>query len=235
VIGSDHDLLNGADEHPVDWQNFNNRLPIIAAEVQALHNAVNAATRTAVERAREAGMMLLEAKALVPHGGWQSWIRELGISARTAQGYMQLARVPESKCATVAHLGLRAALREIAAHDHPLDEIETALAEVAAVLDRWEELDEIGVDIEPFNPEHEARLNAHLETWIEELPSLFDRMFAAVRRGNDAIRVCPHRESVDPRAEQFDRVVAMCELIEPRHKLWYHQLTGFTEVPSTTS
>src|SRR5262249_45125060 len=89
-----------------------NRLPVIAAEVQALHDAVNAAALTAVERAREAGTLLLEARATVPHGAWQSWVRELGISARTAQGYMQLARVPESKTATVAHLGLRAALRE---------------------------------------------------------------------------------------------------------------------------
>jgi hypothetical protein len=90
-----------------------NRLPLLAAEIRAAHDAVTATARTAVERAREAGKLLIEAKDALPHGGWQQWLREVGVPPRTAQGYMQLARLPETKCATVAHLGLRAALREI--------------------------------------------------------------------------------------------------------------------------
>jgi hypothetical protein len=90
-----------------------NRLPILAAKIRAAHDAVTVSARTVVERAREAGNLLLEAKEAVPHGGWQPWLREIGITPRTAQGYMQIARLPETECATVAHLGLRAALRQI--------------------------------------------------------------------------------------------------------------------------
>lgn len=200
-----------------------NRLPMIAAEVRALHDAVNAAARTAVERAREAGTLLLEAKATVPHGTWQSWVGELGISARTAQGYMQLARVPGSKTATVAHLGLRAALREIAARDHPLDEVEAALNEMGLVIDRFEEIDKHWTVVDWFARENSAQLNALLEEFL----SLLNRMGAACQRFNDAVQdlgQIPPPEPPNPRLEQYDRVYALSTVIIPRQRLWHDKL-----------
>jgi hypothetical protein len=161
-----------------------NRLPIIAAEVRRLHDAVNAAARTAVERAREAGTLLLEAKESVPHGGWLAWLHEVGISARTAQGYMQLARVPESECATVAHLGLRAALSEISTpRVHPLDEVELAVFQIGMVLTQIEEFDKSAdPSVDWWDPKHEAEVNARLDVMI----GLLERMRAAADRQQEA-------------------------------------------------
>lgn len=59
-------------------------------------------------------MRLIEAKGLLDHGEWLPWLKETGLSPRTAQGYIKLARIDTTKYATVAHLGIRAALVTIA-------------------------------------------------------------------------------------------------------------------------
>jgi len=57
-----------------------------------------------------AGAALIEARAIVGHGGWSSWLAESAIPQRSAQRYMALARGgPEP--ATVADLGLAEAAR----------------------------------------------------------------------------------------------------------------------------
>jgi Protein of unknown function (DUF3102) len=87
----------------------------LAAELRHQHEAAVAAFGVAVEHALNAGRLLLEAKAQVPHGEWLAWLeRNLPASARTAQQYMQLARRPEDARA-LAHLGIQGALRELAA------------------------------------------------------------------------------------------------------------------------
>jgi hypothetical protein len=91
-----------------------NRLPVLQEEIRSAHEAAIAAAQTAVDRARDAGARLIEAKSLLHHGQWLPWLKETGVSPRTAQDYMQLARLPEDKYATVAHLGIRKALAEIA-------------------------------------------------------------------------------------------------------------------------
>jgi hypothetical protein len=86
-----------------------NRLPGLAsatreASSRARRNALAAATA-----ALEAGHKLIEAKALVRHGEWSAWLRtHRGLSERTAQRYMRLAR-QGLKPATVAVLGIAAA------------------------------------------------------------------------------------------------------------------------------
>ena len=45
------------------------------------------------------GRLLLEAKAQVPHGQWEAWVKARGLAVRTARDYMALA-----KSATVADL-----------------------------------------------------------------------------------------------------------------------------------
>ena len=94
-----------------------NRLSVLANEIKAAHEAATNAALAAVDHARTAGIKLIEAKSLLAHGEWLHWLRKTGIAPRTAQGYMQLAKVPADKCATVAHLGIRKVLAEIAGRE----------------------------------------------------------------------------------------------------------------------
>ena len=87
-----------------------NRLTVLAGEIQQAHSDAVAATHTSVERSRDAGQRLIEAKSLVPSRRWLAWLKTAGINERSAQDYMQLARLSVAKAATVADLGLRAAL-----------------------------------------------------------------------------------------------------------------------------
>jgi hypothetical protein len=66
---------------------------------------------TSVAAAIEAGQKLIEAKAMLDHGEWLPWLRKLGISPRTAQGHMALARNPNAR--RVAHLPVRVALEQL--------------------------------------------------------------------------------------------------------------------------
>jgi phage N-6-adenine-methyltransferase len=94
------------------------RLAELVADIRAAHRACGTATRAAVGHARDAGRLLLEAKALVPHGGWGAWVRaHAGCSERTAQLYMQLARAWPALAGDpqrVADLALRDAARALA-------------------------------------------------------------------------------------------------------------------------
>ena len=75
--------------------------------------------RKALECALEIGALLIEAKALVPHGGWNDWItHNCVLASRTARSYVQLATVypslPEPERQRVAALPVREAVRAIA-------------------------------------------------------------------------------------------------------------------------
>jgi hypothetical protein len=89
---------------------MSNRLPVLAAMIREAHDAARIAARFSAERAIEAGNLLIEAKATIGHGHWLPWLKQhVGVSERTAQGYMRIARLG-LKSATVADLGLRATL-----------------------------------------------------------------------------------------------------------------------------
>ena len=95
------------------------RLVALAADIRAAHDGVQAAARTAADRAIEAGHALLEAKKLLKHGAWLPWLRDqCGVSERSAQIYMHIARLG-LKSATVADLGLRGAAKAIMVIDDP--------------------------------------------------------------------------------------------------------------------
>jgi Protein of unknown function (DUF3102) len=98
-----------------------NRLPVLAAEIRKAHADVQDAAKTATQRAIEAGHALIEAKSLVKHGEWLSWLKSnVDLSARTAQAYMRLAESQaEPNTQRVAHLPVREALRAIADHRLP--------------------------------------------------------------------------------------------------------------------
>ncbi len=97
-----------------------NRLAVLAGQIREAHDACRSAAETAAVRAVEVGELLLEAKASLPHGAWLPWLQEhAGISERTAQGYMRLARLG-LKSTTVADLGIRATLASAARRTVPL-------------------------------------------------------------------------------------------------------------------
>jgi hypothetical protein len=68
-------------------------LRILAAEINAAHQAGEDSTRRGLEHFREAGRRLLKAKEQVGHGGWKAWLdQNITFSQRTATDYMRLAR-----------------------------------------------------------------------------------------------------------------------------------------------
>lgn len=94
-----------------------NRLSVLAGQVADLHQQVTthidaAAThkQAAAMKALEAGAALIEAKKLLPHGGWGPWLASAGIPERSAQRYMRLSRA-DMETAMVALLGVAEADR----------------------------------------------------------------------------------------------------------------------------
>jgi len=117
---------------------MSNRLPVLAAAFRAAHEAAMAAARTSIEKAVEAGKLLIEAKDALPHGGWLPWLRDVGITPRTAQRYMRLVTIPADKYDTVSHLGIKGALDAIAKKVSPtqavLDELDAAITQLEALI-----------------------------------------------------------------------------------------------------
>jgi hypothetical protein len=69
-----------------------NRLPILAIEINAEHRAAYGAAEKALEHAAECGRLLIEAKALLPHGEWLPWLEaNTEVVPRQSQKYMRLA------------------------------------------------------------------------------------------------------------------------------------------------
>jgi Protein of unknown function (DUF3102) len=66
-----------------------NSAPVLADLAERINQAHEGAIRslcTTFEYASSCGELLIEAKALVPHGGWASWLKEnTVVSERTAQ------------------------------------------------------------------------------------------------------------------------------------------------------
>jgi hypothetical protein len=63
-----------------------------AVQIRKAHIDVAAAILTAVERALDAGLQLSAAKADVGHGRFETYVARCGLSMRTAQNYMRLAK-----------------------------------------------------------------------------------------------------------------------------------------------
>jgi hypothetical protein len=93
-------------------------LDVLAGRIKREHEACLGTMRKGFDHAMEAGRLLIEAKGKVQHGEWTDFVQKCGMSARTAQGYAQLARewprLEKKYPRPVAHLGLRDALALIA-------------------------------------------------------------------------------------------------------------------------
>jgi hypothetical protein len=82
-----------------------NSLTDLAARIKAEHEACISALQRGLEHAVAAGELLLEAKALIPHGQWLPWLREHAyIPERTAQRYMKIAPWAADKSDKMADL-----------------------------------------------------------------------------------------------------------------------------------
>jgi hypothetical protein len=100
-----------------------NSLAVLAGRIKAEHEAVHAALKDSVQHAIDAGDLLIEAKQqLGKHGQWLKWLSEhCGVTERTAQRYMRLAR-HKAKYDTVSDLTLNGALALLTAPRETLDD-----------------------------------------------------------------------------------------------------------------
>jgi hypothetical protein len=101
--------------HTITPIEASNSLVDLAARIKAEHDAVGNSLKQSVCHAISAGELLIEAKAQpqLKHGQWLPWLASCGISERTAQRYMRVARnkkVVEAKSDTVSDLTLNGAL-----------------------------------------------------------------------------------------------------------------------------
>lgn len=71
-------------------------LESLAGRILREHAAATISADSAIEHARKAGTLLLEARERCERGKWESWLREncSDISTTTAQAYMRVARAP---------------------------------------------------------------------------------------------------------------------------------------------
>lgn len=98
----------------------------LTAAIRQEHAAVNRAAQSALQHALEAGRLLAEAKATIPHGSWESYVKDsCGIAPRTASLYQRLHRhrdrLPNRQ--HVAELSVRQAARLL---EQPKAKAETA-------------------------------------------------------------------------------------------------------------
>ena len=90
------------------------RLAGLAAEVEREHAATVRHLRSAVDHAIRAGLLLIEARSLLPRGEWGRWRAEsFPGSERTAQLYVQLAKHPNAQRVAGSGLSLNGALAEL--------------------------------------------------------------------------------------------------------------------------
>jgi hypothetical protein len=92
-----------------------NRLAVLAAEIERADSKFRRSAEQAATAAVEAGNKLIEAKELIPHGGWAQWLADNvpAMSERTARRYMQTAR-SSLQIGHVAEMGIRAAAESLA-------------------------------------------------------------------------------------------------------------------------
>lgn len=89
---------------------------VLIAKINTAHAEAQAYASKAVERALEAGDLLLLAKSQVAHGQWLPWLQKNcpAISERTAQNYMRVAKELPIEKRNAADLTMREALRLVA-------------------------------------------------------------------------------------------------------------------------
>lgn len=111
----------------------------LTAAIRHEHEAASAAAGAALGHALEAGRLLAEARPTIPHGAWESYVREsCGIAPRTASLYLRLHRhrdrLPNRQ--HVADLSVRQAARLLERPRVKAEPVAAAAEPVAAELRR---------------------------------------------------------------------------------------------------
>ena len=129
--------------------NGSNSLADLRERLKVEHAAVTELLKTSLTHAMSAGDILIEAKTqLKKHGAWLPWLKSCGLSERTSQHYMRLARnrtIIESNTKPVSDLGIRGALAMLAVPRKSGDDLADDLADLAdlsaeAAFDFWDVL-----------------------------------------------------------------------------------------------
>lgn len=72
---------------------MNNIRTDLAADINRFHELACLRAEEAIDHAKQAGLLLLEAKAALKHGEWLPWLQQnIFVSARQVQRYMQVAQ-----------------------------------------------------------------------------------------------------------------------------------------------
>ncbi len=108
----------------------------LVIRINAAHREAFGNAKKAMECAAECGRLLIEAKELVPHGEWGSWIdANTEVGWRQSQKYMRLAKnweAIEAKSKSNSHLNIEAALKLLR---EPPEEIEPYLKHTGQQID----------------------------------------------------------------------------------------------------
>lgn len=126
------------------------QLGTLAERINEEHRACEEAATEALRHAIEAGRLLQQVKASLPHGDWLAWLQaNFEGSERTAQGYVRLHKLQGELAAQnrngVAHFTLRGALKALATAKKPtppalwLPQAPEGVQPDPAVLKGWEE------------------------------------------------------------------------------------------------
>jgi Protein of unknown function (DUF3102) len=133
-----------------------NSLVDLAARINAEHEAAGGALKHSLQHAFAAGELLLEAKQQLKHGQWLPWLETCGITERTAQRYIRLARnraAIESKSDNMSDLSVSSALSFLSIPHVSKNEIATNLAGIAG-YSADAAFDWLGIE-RPTSPEYE--------------------------------------------------------------------------------
>ena len=174
-----HSAATCGNRPPLDRQNRGaeqdgqgSSLKIIAAEIEAQHQATYRAARAAIEHAMRCGELLLDAKTKVGHGEWLPWLEaNTSIGIRQAQNYMRIAKnrlkIEAANTQRDSHLPVREAVTLLAEPKPPrqiwADEINAKWHEAQQV--RAEMVDHLKEARQHFDNDEAfaARLKEHLE------------------------------------------------------------------------
>jgi hypothetical protein len=146
-----------------------NSLPDLAARINEAHRLAMHHAGEAVAQAIACGMMLLEAKAKVPHGQWLPWLREnIPFGERSAQGYMRLAQ--RADLDKIKGSSLRDTLKLLATPRHHWKE--ALLAELELWIAHTDTL-KVGRPDDPHDWSHQDAKNC--AATIKGIDSIFHR------------------------------------------------------------
>ena len=178
-------------------------LKSLAGRINDTHAAAGASFQAGVQRAMDAGRLLIEAKEKVGHGEWLPWLRaNCEFSERTAQAYMRVAKRAgelEANPQRVADLPLREALALLTAPQPQEPTVEGGSESIEAIEAKIEAF--LETVCPPLAIIRDKRLHrethATFEDYVSErfLTKIEDEEIREVLRGIVSARMKPAHDS----------------------------------------